>query len=82
MKKLFLSLLIVPFIACASFMPKADTGYVITKDGQKIEFQNARMYDDQNSIFISDKYSTHTIMKRDIKTLHFEFNDKDYIFNH
>jgi hypothetical protein len=84
MKKITLSLIFLSlfFLNCRSLMPTADTGYVITKDKKVIEFQNARMYDDGNAIYIIDKYSTHTLMKRDIKEIHMIFNNKDYVFNH
>jgi hypothetical protein len=82
MKKLFLSLIIsLIFLNCASLMPLANSGYIVTKDNQKIEFQNARLWDDGNLIIINSKYSIHNFMKRDIKELHLNFNDKDYVFN-
>ncbi len=79
MKKLFLSLIIsLIFLSCASVMPLSNSGYIMTKDNQKIEFTNCRVWDDKDSIIISGR----SYMKRDLKELHMIFNDKDYIFNH
>jgi len=84
MKKLFLGLIIglSLLVLNCSMMPRMNSGYVITKDNQKIELGNSRLYDDDNCIYIYEKYSTHTFMKRDLKELYMNFNDKDYVFNH
>jgi hypothetical protein len=61
-------------------LPKVNSGYLITKDLQKIEFKDSRIVDEDTSIHIFDQYSTHTVMKRDLKEVHLIFDDKDYLF--
>ncbi|MBN2401979.1 MAG: hypothetical protein JXN64_06245 [Spirochaetes bacterium] len=78
MKKLVVILISGLIFSCTSVMPRANSGYVITKDNQKIEFKDVRLWDDKDSIFVAGHY----IMKRDIKEIHLEFGEKDYIFNH
>jgi hypothetical protein len=82
MKKLVLGLTItlaVVSLNCA-IMPLVNSGYVVTRDDRKIEFRDSRFVDGEKTIYVFDKYSTHTFMKRDLKEIHILFEDKDILF--